>query len=65
MSVMHEEMASEDLCPQCGTSRLRSWRELTEDERNVVRRLSADAPEASRWCGRCWYEERDTHPRMV
>ena len=63
--MIHEEMESEDLCPQCGARRLRDWNELTGDEREVVRRLSLDAPEASRWCGRCWYEERDSRSRIT
>jgi hypothetical protein len=44
--------------------RLRAWRELSEEERLVVRRLpaSADYPEEERaathrWCTRCWHEE--------
>lgn len=51
-------------CPRCGTGRLRAWHELSEEEREVVRRLpgSADNSLATRqhghrWCTRCWYEE--------
>ncbi len=54
-----------DACPRCG-GRLRAWRELGEEEREVVRRLPASAEQAvderaarSRWCTRCWYEAAD------
>lgn len=50
-------------CPRCGEGLLRSWQELTEEEREVVRRLPASGDETlderrtrSRWCTRCWYE---------
>ena len=62
----------EDRCPRCSAARLRAWDELTDDEREVVRRLpaSADAPLAERaarrrWCVRCWHEEADAAPRDV
>jgi len=50
-------------CPRCQEGRMRSWHELTEDEREVARRLpgTADYSDAEReathrWCTRCWYE---------
>lgn len=53
-----------ETCPRCAAARLRAWDELTDDEREVVRRLpaSAVAPLAERaarrrWCARCWHEE--------
>jgi hypothetical protein len=53
---------NQDNCPRCG-GRLRAWRELSEEEREVVRRLPASAAQATheraarhRWCTRCWYE---------
>ena len=61
----------EDACPRCGASRLRSWRELSEEERELVRRLykpgdaEGERARCSRWCVRCWYEERDARPRNV
>lgn len=51
-------------CPRCDAPRLRSWGELTEEEREVARRLPASADfsieeRAARrlWCARCWHEE--------
>ncbi|HEV2801059.1 MAG TPA: hypothetical protein VGW12_11210 [Pyrinomonadaceae bacterium] len=55
-----------DGCPRCGgdARHLRSWRELSDAEREVVRRLPASADlsieeRAARhlWCVRCWHEE--------
>jgi hypothetical protein len=52
-----------DKCSRCGEGRMRSWDELTEEEREVTRRLPAYAdynPEERsqrhRWCTRCWHE---------
>jgi hypothetical protein len=57
-------MNSERRCPKCGEETLRTWAELADDEREVVRRLpgSADYTESERqgmhrWCTRCWHEE--------
>jgi len=61
--------ANRDACPRCG-GRLRAWRELGEEEREVVRRLPASAGQTTaeraarhRWCTRCWYEARDATQR--
>ncbi|HEX3282872.1 MAG TPA: hypothetical protein VHR36_16665 [Pyrinomonadaceae bacterium] len=57
-------MNTEDRCSRCG-HRMKSWQELEEEEREVVKRLPAsaevDATERQRrhrWCTRCWYESR-------
>jgi hypothetical protein len=51
-------------CPRCGSDRLRSWSELTDEEQEVVKRLPASAEyppyerqTTHRWCRRCWFEE--------
>jgi len=51
-------------CPRCGTGRLKPWSELTDEQREVVRRLPASADYSlderqarHRWCTRCWYED--------
>ncbi len=43
---------------------MRSWNELNEEEREVVKRLPASADNSleersrqHRWCARCWYED--------
>ena len=61
---------ADETCLRCSAARLRAWGELTDDEREVVRRLPAraGAPLAERaarhrWCTRCWHEESDAAPR--
>jgi hypothetical protein len=51
-------------CPRCGAGRVRAWSELTDEDREVVRRLPASADyslevrqTSHQWCTRCWYEE--------
>lgn len=59
-------------CPRCGTGRLRRFGELSDEEREVVKRLpgSADYSLAERqarhrWCTKCWYEETSTSPTLA
>ena len=54
----------QDQCPRCDAGHLRAWNRLSEEEREVVRRLPASADfsieeraDQHRWCTRCWYEE--------
>jgi hypothetical protein len=56
--------AQSQRCPRCGVRPLLSWNELTEEEREVVRRLPASADYSlderqamHRWCRNCWHEE--------
>jgi hypothetical protein len=60
---------SQAQCPRCGVGRLRGWRELGEEEQEVVRRLPASADYSlderratHRWCTSCWYEETEDSP---
>jgi len=61
---MTRDIQFKDRCPRCGEGRLRSWRELNEEERMVVLRLPASADytrdereSRHRWCTLCWHEE--------
>jgi hypothetical protein len=54
-------------CPRCEKRGLKSWAELDDQQREVVKRLPArDNLELSerqamhRWCTRCWFETTDT-----
>ena len=54
-----------DKCNRCGEGRMRSWQEMTEEEREVVKRLPANADYSMderrtrhRWCTRCWHEQK-------
>lgn len=57
----------EERCTRCGEGRMRSWDELTEEEREVTRRLLegadyslAERRARHRWCTRCWHEQSVT-----
>jgi len=49
-------------CPRCGNQKLKSWNELTDDEKILVEKLplSADYKIEERrrnlWCARCRHE---------
>jgi len=54
-------------CPRCEKRGLKTWAELNDDEREVVKRLPRSATTSeeerktrNRWCTRCWFEEM--HP---
>lgn len=57
------EAANEKICPQC-QHRMKSWQELTSDEKFTVERLplSADLSMEERknhlFCPRCWFETK-------
>lgn len=51
---------------------MRNWYELSDDERELVKRLPASADYASsererthRWCTRCWYEANGENEQTV
>ncbi|HEV7475759.1 MAG TPA: hypothetical protein VGN90_17015 [Pyrinomonadaceae bacterium] len=57
-------MNNDGRCPKCGAGTLQTWEELSDDEREVVRRLPGSAAyqfserrTRHRWCTRCWHEE--------
>ncbi len=67
-----ESTQGEGRCPRCGEGPLKAWYELSEEEREVVRRLPASADylldartARRRWCTRCWHEETGSTPRDV
>jgi hypothetical protein len=67
--MMNDE--NRDTCPRCAAD-LRAWRELDEEQREVVRRLPASAVYSHaeraarhRWCVRCWHEETGGARREV
>ena len=57
-------MNTKNECTACGNPKMKPWSELTEEEREVVKRLpgAADYNAGERqamhlWCTRCWNEE--------
>jgi len=54
-------------CPRCEKRGLKTWTELNDEQREIVKRLPAAASfdlserqATHRWCTRCWYEATDT-----
>jgi len=57
-------MRTDDTCPRCDKRGLKSWTELNDEEREVVKRLPLSAKfsleerqSTHRWCTRCWWED--------
>jgi hypothetical protein len=60
-------MKLKDSCPRCEKRGLKRWTDLSDEEREVVKRLpksgdySLEERKAShRWCTRCWFEDAST-----
>ena len=56
-------MNNDRRCTRCGEGTIKGWSELTDEEREVVKRLpaAADYDRAElqtmpQWCTRCWNE---------
>jgi hypothetical protein len=56
-------MSVNNKCLRCDQPGLKTWDELTDEEREVVKRLPASADytieerkRSHRWCTRCWNE---------
>jgi len=55
-------MSVNEKCPNCDKPGLKTWSELNDEEREVVKRLPASAEYSleerkalHRWCTRCWF----------
>lgn len=53
-------------CPRCGNTKVKSWHQLNDDEREIVKRLPASMKYEDKqrkanhsWCIRCWFEITD------
>jgi len=52
----------EKTCPKCGSPKIKSWHELTEDQKLLAKSLSASGEfplsqrKKHRFCTRCWFE---------
>jgi len=65
-------MMDRNECPRCRVGRLRAWKELSEEEQEIVRRLPAAAHHSAeermarhRWCTQCWHEATGRGPENV
>jgi hypothetical protein len=60
-------MTHQQNCPRCDQPGLKRWNELSDEEREVVKRLPQPADYSPserqathRWCTRCWFEDTDS-----
>jgi hypothetical protein len=66
-----ESFVQNELCPQCGGARLKTWDELTDEQQFLVERLPASAEytkeerKKHRFCTRCWFEESDLNVKQA
>jgi hypothetical protein len=57
-------LEQEKNCPRCGTPKMKSWRDLSDEQKFLVERLplntdySPEQRKKHRFCERCWFEER-------
>jgi hypothetical protein len=54
-------MSVNEKCLRCDKAGLKTWSELNDEEREVVKRLPTDytieeRKRSHRWCTRCWNE---------
>jgi hypothetical protein len=58
-----KSFAGSILCPKCNSPKMKTWDELTEEEKMLAEKLpgSAEMPlnqrKKHRFCTRCWYED--------
>lgn len=61
------EQFMNDKCPKCDDKKLKTWRELSEDEKMTVKVHPSEYPleerKRHRFCFRCWFEESDREAR--
>ncbi len=53
---------NEKACPQCGSPKIKEWKDLNGEQKFLVERLplsaefSLEERKQNRWCVKCWYE---------
>ena len=56
-------LADGKICPQCGAPKMKSWLDLTDEQKFLVERMPLNAEFTSekrkkhRFCERCWFED--------
>ena len=61
----------EKMCPRCRNRKMKSWTDLTGEEKFLAERLpmsfefSAEERKKHRFCPRCWFEEIDQTAQTV
>lgn len=66
-----KSLADEKTCPHCGAPKMKSWRELSDEQKFLFERLplNTDFPpeqrKKHRFCERCWFEEVEIQIKKV
>lgn len=66
-----DEKKLQKFCPKCGSPKIKSWNEMTADERFIIEKLplssefSLEERKHHRFCGRCFYEELTGEPEQA
>ncbi len=53
----------EKICPRCGSSKMKNWKDLTDEQKFLVERLPLNTDftheerKKHRFCERCFFEE--------
>lgn len=66
-----ESLSRENICPNCGAAKLKTWDELDFEQKIIVERLPASAEYSKaerkkhRFCTRCFFEEVEFQTKNV
>jgi len=59
------------MCPQCGSPKIKEWKDLTDEQKFLVERLpmsaefSLDERKRNYWCVKCWEEVVDRQANLA
>ena len=62
---------TEQMCPKCHYPKLKTWEELTDEQKILVEKLPSSAEfspqqrKKHRFCERCWFEEVQVKTQIV
>ena len=61
----------EKMCPKCHSPKMKTWEELTDEQKFLVERLplntdyTLEQRKKHRFCERCWFEEVQSNTEIV
>ena len=64
-------LEQEKNCPRCGAPKMKSWRELSDEQKFLVERLplntdfSLEQRKKHRFCERCWFEQTENSSNKI
>ncbi|HEX8638060.1 MAG TPA: hypothetical protein VF692_08360 [Pyrinomonadaceae bacterium] len=66
-----KNIADQKICPRCGAPKMKSWNDLTDEQKFFIERLPMNTQfthkerKEHRFCERCWFENAATEIRFV